>query len=58
MRKIVLTLLLLLAVSFGLRAQFYSPGTDPGHLRWYTMDSPYYRIIYPEGADSLARSIR
>lgn len=56
MRKIVLTLLLLLAVSFGLRAQFYSPGTDPGHLRWYTMDSPYYRIIYPEGADSLARS--
>ena len=56
MRKIALSLLLLLAVSFGLRAQFYSPGTDPGRLRWYTIDSPYYRIIYPEGADSLARS--
>ena len=56
MRKIALTLLLLLAVTFGLRAQFYSPGTDPGRLRWYTIDSPYYRIIYPEGANSLARS--
>ena len=56
MRKILLTLLLLLAVSFGLRAQFYSPGNDPGYLRWYTLDSPNYRILYPEGADSLARS--
>ena len=56
MRKLALTLLLLLAVCFGLRAQFYSPGTDPGRLRWYTLESPYYRIIYPEGSDSLARS--
>ena len=56
MRKFALSLLLLLAGAFGLQAQFYSPGTDPGRLRWYTMDSPYYRVIYPEGADSLARS--
>ena len=56
MRKFALSLLLLLAVPFGLRAQFYSPGTDPGRLRWYSIDSPYYRIIYPEGADSLARN--
>ena len=46
MRKFALCLLLLLAVPFGLRAQFYSPGTDPGRLRWYSIDSPYYRIIY------------
>ena len=56
MRKSLLTLLLLLAATFGLRAQFYKPGTDPGYLRWYYLDSPYYRVIFPEGADSLARS--
>ena len=36
-------------------AQFYSLGDDPGHVKWYSIDSPEYRIIYPEGLDSLAK---
>ena len=36
-------------------AQFYVTGDDPGRLRWYTLDTDNYRIIYPEGNDSLAR---
>lgn len=35
--------------------QFYSPGDDPGGLKWYRVDTPHYRVIYPEGTDSLAR---
>ena len=55
MRKILLSLIVLLAVSVSARGQFYTPGSDPGHLRWYSVESPYYKVIYPEGADSLAR---
>lgn len=36
-------------------AQFYVTGDDPGRLKWYSMDTPDFRIIYPEGNDSLAR---
>ena len=56
MRKFILSLVVLMAVSISARGQFYTAGTDPGHLHWYSVESPYYRIIYPEGADSLARS--
>ena len=55
MRKSLTVLTLLLVASLAARAQFYTPGEDPGHLRWYSMESPYYKVIYPEGADSLAR---
>ncbi len=37
-------------------AQFYGNGTDPGHLRWYSIETPHYQVIYPAGTDSLARS--
>ena len=36
-------------------AQFFTNGDDPGRLHWHRMDSPNYRIIFPEGLDSLAR---
>ena len=36
-------------------AQFYVTGDDPGRLRWYSMDTDNFRIIYPEGNDSLAK---
>lgn len=42
-------------ISVCANAQFYTDGGDPGALRWYSIDSPHYRIIYPEGLDSLAR---
>ena len=56
MKKVLLLLISLLAVSFSARGQFFNWGSDPGYLHWYSVESPYYRIIYPEGADSLARS--
>ncbi|MBR1927891.1 MAG: hypothetical protein IJ840_09135, partial [Bacteroidales bacterium] len=36
------------------KAQFSLSGEDPGGLRWMRMDTPGFRIIYPEGTDSLA----
>ena len=35
-------------------AQFYVTGDDPGRLRWFYKDTENFRIIYPEGNDSLA----
>ena len=44
--------MLLLPCSAG--AQFYVTGDDPGSLKWRSIDTDSYRIIYPKGADSLA----
>ena len=49
-------LCLLFLASFPARAQFYTTGSDPGHLRWFSIETPYYQVIYPEGTDSLARN--
>ena len=46
---------LFLLVSVPAAAQFTVIGSDPGHLRWFSIDTPAYRIIYPAGTDSLAR---
>ena len=54
MRRKLVILALLLACAFQARAQFVLTGDDPGYLKWYSIDTPYYKIIYPEGADSLA----
>ena len=52
-RKLVILAALLLAV-LPAKAQFVLTGDDPGNLRWYSIETPYYKIIYPQGADSLA----
>jgi len=36
-------------------AQFYVTGDDPGKARWYSIETDHFKVIYPEGADSLAR---
>ena len=36
-------------------AQFYVTGDDPGKLRWKFIDTDNFRVIYPDGNDSLAR---
>lgn len=43
------------AFSANAMAQFDSAGDDPASLRWFQIKTPSYRIIYPEGCDSLAR---
>ncbi len=36
-------------------AQFYVTGDDPGRARWFSIETDNFKVIYPEGADSLAR---
>lgn len=54
-RLYILLLALALLCPASLSAQFYLGGTDRGALRWNSMDTQHYRIIYPRGRDSLAR---
>ena len=51
------TLLLAAALTAGLpaSAQFFQAGSDP-FSRWYEMKTDHFRIVYPEGTDSLARA--
>ena len=51
------TLLLAAALLTGpvASAQFFQAGTDP-FARWSEMGTEHYRIVYPEGMDSLARA--
>ena len=51
LKVFILFLFLPLSVS----AQFYVTGDDPGKLKWNHIDTESYRVIYPQGADSLAR---
>lgn len=50
----LLTLLLFASLCTGAAAQFYTYGDDPGKLKWYSIKSPDFKVIYPEGLDSLA----
>ena len=54
-RKVISVLVLLLAVSLAGRAQYYTVGSDPASIRWRTMKSPTFQIVYPSHMDSLAR---
>ena len=55
MRKTFIAALVLCLSVLSARAQFYTAGSDPSNLKWYSTETPYYKLIYPEGADSLAR---
>lgn len=54
LRRLILVLCALAAV-LPARAQFYLSGTDPGGLRWSSVETDSYRVIYPQGLDSLGR---
>ena len=54
MKRLIIVLYTLF-ITAGASAQFYATGDDPGRLKWYSMDTDNFRIIYPEGNDSLAR---
>lgn len=36
-------------------SQFFSLGTDPSRVRWRYIETPNYKVIYPEEIDSLAK---
>lgn len=46
---------ILITLPFLCRAQFYTVGDNPASVKWYRTETPNYKIIYPEGLDSLAR---
>ena len=53
--KRYLTILLILMLPLNVAAQFYVTGDDPGKLKWNTIDTDNFKLIYPQGADSLAQ---
>ena len=53
MKRIGAIFFLLLA-AFSARAQLFSSGDDPGRVKWSTVSSEHFRLIYPVGNDSLA----
>ncbi|MCR4823908.1 MAG: hypothetical protein K5849_00965 [Bacteroidales bacterium] len=55
LRRWILPLLAFFACALPASAQFYTMGEDPGGLRWNTIETPTYRLVYPRGLDSLAR---
>ncbi len=56
MRRVryILLMIILLAVKPA-AAQFYVTGDDPGRAKWYSIETDNFKVIYPKGADSLAR---
>ena len=52
----ILPLLAALLTSLPAAAQFHTMGEDPGSVRWNTIETPTYRVIYPRGLDSLGRA--
>lgn len=53
--KRLLTTLYLIVLTISASGQFYVTGDDPGRLKWYSLDTENFKIIFPEGNDSLAR---
>lgn len=49
-----MAIILLLFLSIPVLGQFYEYGQDAGKLRWYQFETNNYKVIYPEGVDSLA----
>ena len=53
--RALLLSLALLSAGLPAAAQFYTQGSEPASLRWWQITTPDYRVLYPEGLDSLAR---
>lgn len=51
----ILAVLLAVMACHNARAQFTVSGSEPFRTRWKSIESPCFRIIYPEKMDSLAR---
>lgn len=54
MRKNFFILFVSLFSTLTLQAQFVDYGTDPSRYKWNYVDLPHYKLIFPEGTDSMA----
>lgn len=52
--KIIIIAFIFILPSQVARAQFFLTGDDPSYIKWMETSTPNYRIIYPQGLDSLA----
>lgn len=52
----IITAAVLFLTAQTVSAQFFLGGDDPASVRWSYIESPYYKVIYPSGLDSTARS--
>ena len=53
MKRIIAVLAVLSLICFESRAQFASLGSEKGTIRWESLKSNNYKVIYPVGLDSL-----
>ncbi len=53
--KILSAAALLLVATLSLDAQVYTSGDNPAGVKWWQVSTPNFKIIYPEGLDSLAK---
>lgn len=51
----MLATMLMMFMALSVRAQFSVSSNDASSLKWMSIESPYFRVIYPRGCDSLAR---
>lgn len=54
-KRIPVVLLTVLLSAFPAAAQFYNDGNEPAGVRWRQITTPDYKVIFPEGLDSLGR---
>ncbi len=52
--RTLFTLVILLCLSFLVKAQYYVKGQEPAWVKWKQISNPRYRIIHPQNYDSLA----
>ena len=55
-RRGITVLMMLAWAGMTASAQFVTFGDDPGRTRWRQLRTGTFRVIYPEGADSLAQT--
>lgn len=53
--KTLSVLCLVLFSAAGAFAQYYSVGSDPAYLKWKQIKGEHFKVVYPDGTDSLAR---
>ncbi len=55
MRKLAFILITLTLLICNSNAQYYSSGADPANIKWRQLNSPVFKVVYPEEFESEAK---
>lgn len=55
MRRFILSIFVLASALGIARGQVYTLGADPVEVKWKSLETEHFRLVYPEATDSLAR---